>query len=396
MDNDFKSESYDPDYRVPKLHKKASKGDFILKAAIEAGEAYVNDVTAKIPPYEGGNPLNSFLGKLQKYLEEKDYVVLSTDKNLGCSIVTMNWFITNTQALLDDVSNYIPLSKHQKLTYIEKKIKEIESLASQIDNNKQLAQFLMQFILELEEGQCRYHYNQLHRIKISQFYGIPKIHKNLVKCWPIALCYSALQNPAAKLLSKLLKPIIGECQYIISGTKQLMDMLCNVQLQEGRLWTLITGDVVMFYPNIPLNDVEVFTVIMWNKWLWNQSQKTQDCLPTTEQFHEIFHMAITNLLVSGQEGQVYLQIKGLVMGVASSLDVVNLYGFYYEEFQLHPIKYNLAFYSRYIDDIFPIVYQDHPSGQWLHAKALMEHHVHYTGCIIEWSEQTNSLAFLDL
>ena len=395
-DDDFESESYDHDYKVPHLRKKAPKGDFILEAAIEAGETYVNDVTAKIPPYENRNPSIPFLGKLRKYLEDKDYVVLPTDKNLGCSVVTMEWFITNTQNLLDDVSNYVPLSEHQKLAYIEKKIKEVESLASQVVDNKQLSRFLTQFVPEPEDGQRNYHYDQLRRVNIPKFYGIPKIHKNPVKCRPIAPCHSALQNPAAKLLSKLLKPIIGECRYIISGTKQLTDALRNVKLQEGRPWTLITGDVVAFYPNIPLDDAEAFTIITWKKWLRKQPQETQDRLPTTEQFRDIFRTAMTDLLVSGQDGQVYLQIKGLAMGVASSPDVANLYGFYHEEFQLRPIEHNLAFYGRYIDDIFAIVYQDHPSGQRLHAKALMEHHVHYTGCTIEWGEQTNSLAFLDL
>ena len=82
-----------------------------------------------------------------------------------------------------------------------------------------------------------------------------------------------------------------------------------------------------------------------------------------DQLHEIFHIAMTNLLVSGQDGQVYLQIKGLAMGVASSPDVTNLYEFYHEEFQLHLIKHNLVFYGRDIDDILAIIYQDHPSGQ---------------------------------
>ena len=126
------------------------------------------------------------------------------------------------------------LSEHQKLVYIEKKIKEIDHLTSQVDDNKQLTWFLIQFTPKLEEGQCNYHYGQLHRIKIPQFYGTPKIHKSSVKYQPIAPCHSALQNPAAKLLSKPPRPIIGKCQYIISGTKQLTDTLCNVKLLKGR------------------------------------------------------------------------------------------------------------------------------------------------------------------
>lgn len=72
----------------------------------------------------------------------------------------MNWFRSNTQKLLDDVNSYIPLSEMEYLSYIEEKIKVIKELVAYVDN-KQLAQFLMQHILEQKKGQHVYSYNLL-------------------------------------------------------------------------------------------------------------------------------------------------------------------------------------------------------------------------------------------
>lgn len=99
-------------------------------------------------------------------------------------------------------------------------------------------------------------------------------------------------------------------------------------------------------------------------------------------------MAMKNLLVKGQDGKVYLQKEGLAMGVAFSPDVTNLYGFFHEQFQLPPINDQLAFYSKYIDDVFAIVYLDHLTGMKVSLKALMEHHIHYQGCTINWGDKT--------
>jgi hypothetical protein len=53
------------------------------------------------------------------------------------------------------------------------------------------------------------------------FYGIPKIHKEPVKMRPIIPCHSAIQNPAAKYISKKLKPLVEAAPTILKGTKDL-------------------------------------------------------------------------------------------------------------------------------------------------------------------------------
>ena len=97
------------------------------------------------------------------------------------------------------------------------------------------------------------HDGDRYQHKVPRFYGIPKIHKQPVKFRPIIPCHSAVMNPAAKFVSKKLKPLIQAAPTIIHGTKDLAIKLSKLNLNPGKTWYIVTGDVVAFYPNIPLN-----------------------------------------------------------------------------------------------------------------------------------------------
>jgi hypothetical protein len=70
--------------------------------------------------------------------------------------------------------------------------------------------------------------------------------------WPIILCHSAIQNPAAKYVSKRLKPLIAAAPSILKSTKDLAIKLSKVKLDVNHQGYLVTGDIVAFYPSIPL------------------------------------------------------------------------------------------------------------------------------------------------
>ena len=85
---EYEAESYDPDYKVSKVRHKAPKGDYILEATIAAGDRYVQQTIADIlHKDELHHPSGKFIRELQEYLEAKDYIILPTDENLGCSVV---------------------------------------------------------------------------------------------------------------------------------------------------------------------------------------------------------------------------------------------------------------------------------------------------------------------
>ena len=77
--------------------------------------------------------------------------------------------------------------------------------------------------------------------------------------------------------------------------------------------------------------------------------------------------AMTDLVLEGPDGQAYQQLKGLAMEVACSPDIANLYSNFFEQQWIHQAE-SVAFYKRYIDDTFAVVYVDHYDDEYLGEK----------------------------
>ena len=152
-DLDFEHTSYDPDYAVPsKFRREAPKGHGVIEAAIQAGEAYINNVTANLPlTANWTSPWVSLVKRLHDFLSDNGYIVLPIDKNLGIFVVTREWFVTNTQKLLDDKESYTPLDVEEHCHLIERKVFQVTELAG-LTSNCQLQKFFSQFVPEKERG----------------------------------------------------------------------------------------------------------------------------------------------------------------------------------------------------------------------------------------------------
>lgn len=94
------------------------------------------------------------------------------------------------------------------------------------------------------------------------------------------------------------------------------------------------------------------------------------------------HLVNTQNVVKFQ-GSHYLQVAGLAMGQAPSLDIVNIWGTHFEEHLFHTEPTWVArwvFYGRYIDDCLGIVYADSMDHTLHLAKLLvldkpLHHHI---------------------
>jgi len=107
-------------------------------------------------------------------------------------------------------------------------------------------------------------------------------------------------------------------------------------------------------------------------------------------FVEALRLGNTNLITQFQK-KYYLQIRGLAMGVASSPDLANLYGYYYERKCRFAEDPRVAFYGRYIDDCFGIVYADSAESALNILNQLV-----IESCVIEWNVSESHSPFLDM
>jgi hypothetical protein len=378
--------SYDPDYEVPHVRKgKPPRLPQYLEHGILMGRNFVYKTISNIPEEESGQ-INKSLkpnrSKVEEFLISNDYVVTMTDKNLGIAVSERTWLDDKCLELLNDRANYTPLNPLIAQQICDKQCTEMELIALKAepllsDSGNQLGKFFRHRITVKGDQHV-----------IPAFYGIPKIHKEPVKMRPIIPCHSAIQNPAAKYISKKLKPLIEAAPTILKGTKDLAQKLSKVNLDTNRQWFLVSGDVVAFYPNIPLEECLDITAELYEEYVGKAT--TSEELREMEVFLLCLRTGNQNLITRYKD-LVYKQRNGLAMGVADSPDLANLFGWFFER-QVKILDHPLVpFYGRFIDDIFGIVY----ASSEVEAVQIMNV-VKFSGCVIEWGASDQFLPFLDM
>ena len=109
---------------------------------------------------------------------------------------------------------------------------------------------------------------------------------------------------------------------------------------------------------------------------------------------QIFQRAIEigNTKLITQHGEdFYLQLNSLAMGVADSPDLANCFRVHFEKRSQIPTHDNVAFYGRYINDCFSIVYANNEDD----ALNLLRSKIRFDGCVIEWAVSADGCQFLD-
>jgi hypothetical protein len=382
---------YDPDYDVKEPSSRMAPAlPHYIELGLAKGRLFVYKAMAKIPSIEPPANLHNTLAPdvrlIREFLLNNEYIITGTDKNLGIAVSKRDWVMQKSQDILDDVNNY-RLLQHDEATHIlNEKCAEMDSLASlarvHVDHLEgTVAEFLRSKITL--RGQSHH---------IPKFYGIPKIHKEPVKMRPIIPCHTAIQNPAAKYVSKKLKPIIQAATTVIHGTKDLAIKLSKLSVNRRRKWYIVTGDVVAFYPNIPLEHCLDIVYNMYFEHYWN-IRNHDDASNQAKQnlFKRCLEVGNTNLLTQFAN-KIYLQLNGLAMGVADSPDLANLFGYYFEKRNKvcdHP---NVFYYGRYIDDCLAIVYAQSEQE----AVDLLSGLVQFDNCTITWDCSDSSQPFLDM
>ena len=369
-----------------------------MELGLVMGRRYVLSTIASIPDEKlkeiKKNPFSPHSYKILQFLKDNDYVVTMTDKNLGLAVSKRDWLISNELKLLNDIRNYKALAKVDADVIMREKGKKMLALAKLAEEHIFLAELKVgDYFRSLVNGEEE---DPIY----PHFHGLPKIHKKPTGFRPIIPCHSVCFNPAAKFVSKELKPLIKEAPSIIHGTKDLFIRLSQLRIEPRRKLFFVTGDVVAFYPNIPLDTCIDVVTTMYEKWLFDHSEDdavpllNKNSIVNNEIKLKVFKSAIeigNTQLITQHEEKYFEQLNGLAMGVADSPDLANLFGYHYEKLSdilHHP---QVAFYGRYIDDLFGLIYAESADE----AKSLLAEKIKFDGCVIEWVVSDKSCQFLD-
>ena len=384
---------YDPDYDVrPSTSVQAPALPLYIEQGLARGRLFVYKTMAKIPKDEKDLANHHFktlgpqIDSIRQFLLDNRYIITGTDKNLGIAVSERTWIVEKSQDILNNVNEYRQIELDEAVKILDEKctlMRELAAIAKEHvdDLEGSVSDFLRSKVTLRGESH-----------HIPKFYGIPKIHKEPVKMRPIIPCHSAIMNPAAKYVSKKLKPLIKEAATVIHGTKDLAIKLSSLSINTRRKWYIVTGDVVAFYPNIPLQRCIDIIQTMYSDFLLGTAIHADAVNPAIVQLFNLCLKVGNTRLLTQFQGKIYEQLNGLAMGVADSPDLANLYGYYFEwlaKILEHP---NIFFYGRYIDDCLAIVYAESETA----AVNLLRNLVQFENCVITWDCSDSHAPFLDM
>ena len=195
-----------------------------------------------------------------------------------------------------------------------------------------------------------------HNSRMSQFYGLPKDHKEGLPLRPVvSTCGSAMSN-ISLVLERILNQLLRFVPAHLSSTAECVEELRRLgQLPE--ICIIASLDVVGLYANIPI-DESIDAVIELLDAHQQQVDMFELSLSDVRQLLEF--VLNSNYFAFGNE--VYRQRKGLAMGnhLAPPLAIIFMSKLETEALSLSPYKPQL--YRRYIDDCITV---------WLHGLALL-------------------------
>ena len=82
----------------------------------------------------------------------------------------------------------------------------------------------------------------------SQVYGLPKIHK---ANRPIVFSRDSVTYGPSKVLSKILKPLVGKSLYHVHSPKDFVDRVSKITLQPGEC--LCSYDITALFTSVPVD-----------------------------------------------------------------------------------------------------------------------------------------------
>ena len=151
-----------------------------------------------------------------------------------------------------------------------------------------------------------------------KFYGLSKIHKSGNPLRPIVSSRDSVTYGEAKVLSKVVKPLVGKSPHHIQSTCDFVAKAKRLTLQPGEC--LSSYDVTSLFTSVPIDPA--FNIIME---LLEKNLKLNDrTVLLAQNIIELLRFCLHNTYFSFQN-KFYEQVEGVPMGSLVSPIVSNLY-----------------------------------------------------------------------
>lgn len=349
-----------PFWNPPRASRAIERG---IDAAVRVIESQVSRALADIATRPRIPTLTRWR-QVRQFLEDNDLLVKLTDKNLGLAVFTVQWYDTRALELLADTVSYQPVTSIPVQEISEKLRKRLAKWCLP----EKMEKFIEKRTLEV----------------VPEFHGIPKVHKTPWKLRPIVPSHSWVTSCVSQVLDHLLRPVLSKLPWVVSSSKEVINLIKNWKPQPGKEIWLVTGDVEAFYTNIPPRECAKIVSGAWQRYQPHSSIDE----------HTIWSMVmfIMENNYFRYRGQAFKQCKGLAMGTAAAPILANIYAAFYERrSEMYPRwKIGQVLYCRYIDDIFAIL-----QGSRDEVENLLQRH-QLGGLNVTWKTHSLRMEFLDI
>lgn len=259
------------------------------------------------------------------FLTSEKLIVKEADKNMGLTVMNLDWYNQQVLAHLDNSKYYQKVQAIDVLS-IKKKLWNLT------DRH--------QSILNPDE------YRRLRKVplepKTPEFYVIPKLHKNPISSRPIVPSIDWITTNASKWLDEQLQPLLKHFPWIIPNSMAAIRKIESTPARKRCL--LVSADATTLYTNINLDEgIRKIKALLLSK----QVEYQRACL-----IADLLEWVMKNNYFQYQ-GNWYWQTCGTAMGSNVAPTFANLFVAFHEELLMK--RKDIVFpkvYFRYIDDVF--------------------------------------------
>ena len=216
-----------------------------------------------------------------------------------------------------------------------------------------------------------------------KFYGLPKIHKTGNPIRPIVSSRGSVTYGVAKVISKVLKPLVGNCPHHIQSTRDFVSKAKRLTFQAGEC--LSSYDVTSLFTSVPIDPA--LNII---KDLLEKDEKLNDrTVLLVQDIIELLGFLSAQNYFSFQN-KFYEQIEGVAMGSPVRPIVANLFMENFKKKPLHLLVTPRVWF-RFVDDTWVIQKQAHKQAFLDHINSI-DLAIKFT---VEGNQDNGAIPFLD-
>ena len=349
-----------------------------MEYQLERFEEQLEAATKKLPKECRSNLTLSQQKILQSLKDNKDYIILPSDKNLGPAIMNRSVYKESvlTEHLTTDAYRHVP--PDQATALLKKTAASLKFLYRQ---NK----------AQLSKPECQYFERSFtEKNRTPMFYSVPKIHKKPIKFRPVVSCINSFNAIFSTWLDFKMKSLLQCIPTYLKDSNALLQQLQALPLLPPTA-RLFTADATAMYTNIDTDTaLEAFTFLFENF-----TEEIPSDFPKTF-FLKVLEIIMKNNLFQFDD-TYWLQLDGTAMGTPTACLYATIsYGVHERNKLLPSYQAFLKLYLRFIDDVFGIWIPSndgHDELHWSNFKQTMN----------EWgklrwivSDRKNTADFLDL